>query len=160
MAGANRKKERVTPFFKFPKRPVKNPPFQYYDMRTEGDIRKKLDEVIAANAKRRLPSPERIDIKNGFAFLLEKGKYETLRDWEAKNAEIKKIADTFDTEDYRYRYSRKGMRGERIYDEKFESDGWVTASYAWALQISDPIEMTMLAYELNRRKKLKAKEEK
>ncbi len=128
-------------------------------MRKEEDIRKKLEEVIAVNAKRRLPSPERVDIKDGLTFLLEKGKYETLRDWEAKKRETEKIASTFDKEDYRFPYSRKGMRGERIYDDKFESNGWVTASYAWALQISDPVEMTMLVQELNRRKKLKQKEQ-
>jgi len=123
-------------------------------MRKEEEIRKKLQEVIAANAKRRLPSPERIDIMNGLSFLLQKGKYETLRDWELRKAEVNKIAATFDKEDYRYRYCRRGLRGERIYDEKFESNGWVLASYVWALQISDPAEMTMLAYEMNRRKRM------
>ncbi|VVB58600.1 Uncharacterised protein [Candidatus Anstonella stagnisolia] len=123
-------------------------------MRKEEEIRKKLQEVIAANAKRRLPSPERIDIMNGLSFLLQKGKYETLRDWELRKAEVNKIAATFDKEDYRYRYCRRGLRGERIYDEKFESNGWVLASYVWALQIQDPAEMTILAYELNRRKRM------
>ena len=113
-----------------------------------------MQEVIAANAKRRLPSPERIDIMNGLSFLLQKGKYETLRVWELRKAEVNKIAATFDKEDYRYRYCRRGLRGERIYDEKFESNGWVLASYVWALQIQDPAEMTILAYELNRRKRM------
>jgi len=79
-------------------------------MRKEEEIRKKLQEVIAANAKRRLPSPERIDIMNGLSFLLQKGKYETLRDWELRKAEVNKIAATFDKEDYRYRYCRRGLR--------------------------------------------------
>lgn len=122
-------------------------------MRKEEEIRKKLQEVIAANSKRRLPSPERVDITNGLSFLLQKGKYETLRDWETRKAQVEKIAATFDKEDYRYRYCRRGLRGERIYDEKFESNGWIMAAYAWALQISDPVEMTLLAHEMNRRKR-------
>jgi len=127
-------------------------------MREEKEVKDKIKEVETSNKRKLRPSPERIDIISGLNAVLEKGKYGTLHDWEAKKKELKRLENEIGKDKTLFRFLRRGVHGEIFPDYRMDSIAWKMSAYSWALKIKDPVEVTLTMSQFNTKKKEKKKE--
>ncbi len=108
-------------------------------MRHREEINLKIAELERSNKKRAKPSLQRQDLIEGLKFVLDKGKYSTLHDWDGKKSELKKMENVM--EFGYFKYCRRGPWGEIWPGDKMDSIAWKMAAYSWALDVKSVDDM-------------------